>query len=160
MDETEALLDRFSNPERKRKRKEEKEQKQLQRAAKNITEKQSLELVFNDPLTPQECNLLKPFLTNKLATREQLAKWIDTTTQDSIGFVSSADNSMVNFFNCSFHCEEWFQAKLLEIGFTHNKTNYNFIPLCHTVTELLAENVVGFKMACKQMMRYLEKTSV
>jgi len=165
MDEIDSLLDHFSNQERKLKRKQQTERKEAQREKqrriKNTSIKQKLDDVFNDPFSETEIMDLTPFIrpTTKV-DKTDLQLWINNFSEQDIRFIPHPESPIMNFIDCSIHCEEWLVSKLLEIGWIENKTDYKFESLCNSVSEILHETIVCFKMACKQMLRFLEFTPV
>jgi hypothetical protein len=155
-----SILDQFSNPERKLKRKKEQERREHLKRMKNVSQKENLTDVFNDPLTESEFHRLTPFVKNEKSYK-QLEYLVKNSSIKDVGFVSEPREGLLNFMKCCYHCDDWLSKKLKEIGWVENQTNYKFESLCNGVSEVVHETLVCFQMACKQMMRFQEyKTQI
>jgi hypothetical protein len=135
--------------------KKKQERKEHLKKIKNISKKENLQDVFNEPLTDSEFQRLKTFVQMDIAC-ESLQHWVKNGSIQDVNFKSEPKDGLLNFMKCCFHCEEWLLKKLQEIGWTQNMTNYKFESLCNSVSELVHETLVCFQMACKQMLRFQE----
>lgn len=108
---------------------------------------------FNLPLTREECVTLAPFVTMP-ASAEQIQSWLQC--DEVIPFVSNSTHVVMNFISCLVFCSEWLESQLKMIGWSENKTGYKPFSICHSVDDLLQETMSNFRIACKQMLRFLE----
>jgi hypothetical protein len=162
--EEENILDRFTDPVKKIKKKRKREQEETEKR-KNIcmSGKEFAKDQFNEPMTTMSYDLVKSYI-EKPPDQTFLTQRMTEVDQNDIGHQKSNSkdglSGVFDFILCAGKCMQWLDIELKKIGWKKNMTNYNPVSVSHSSSEVQEASIECFKMACKQMMRYLEKETI
>lgn len=166
-DTTDLLLESFSDPVKLGKRKINQEGKKVKRQRANVSSgKELADEKFNQPLTLLDYKNLKQNIISE-PHRSVVEKYLSTTHWSEIPYESKTKTIgdearseglyyVYEFILCASCCSKWLQERLTSIGWRVNMTGYDPVSNSHSPPELLSSTVECFKMACKQMIRFLE----
>lgn len=156
---SDCVLERFTDPVKKKKKKHKQAQHLKAQQTKNIMRgKELAQHHFNTPFTQTYIDLIQNEI-DKPQSIECLQAYVVNAKVEDIKYVSVASKDglvcVFNFIACASFCKSWLKIQLKNIGWQNNMTNYNPIAVSHSPPELLSATIECFKMACKQMIRYL-----
>jgi hypothetical protein len=163
--EEDNVLDRFTNPEKKEKRNQQKKKKLKILHEQNLMAGKEFAVEhFNNPMSVTDKLFLKDQVT-KVVTIEEVQKLLTATNEGSIGYTPANVNKkgivcVFEFIVCARKCQTWLNEQMVIIGWKQNMTNYDPITVSHSPRELIGAVMECFRMACKQMLRYLEISEV
>lgn len=148
--EISEILERFTDPERKRKRELDKSRKDRKKQLKALSiGKRLASDYFNDPIDETVYNEWLPYIHN-VPTLAQL----DVYAQVPVFTVTSQTNSIsgiLDFFANELTAREWLHKHLHDIGWTSNRTGYDPFSVSNCTAELLMAVPECYEMAVKQM---------
>jgi hypothetical protein len=155
--EDEDILDRFTDPAKKRKKKEKKELSEKEKRDKLMSAgKLKAEDCFNVSFTPEEITLYKTGQLETLPTVEYLKSCTLKNNVNDIGYkrMLRLDGiyCVLDFITAASHCTEWLDTEVRKMGWRMNMTGYNPISVSHSTEELLSATMECYKMAAKQML--------
>lgn len=157
--EDEDILDRFSDPTKKRKRKEKKDEKEEERKAKMVNAGKRFAVdEFNTPPSAEDLATWQKFVEPPLPTLldlEHLQKAAEAMTIDAIGYTSLAKTegffAVMDCLNAMVHCSTWLKDRLSRLGWKINMTGYEPTAVSHSTREILPATLECYRMAIKQM---------
>lgn len=161
-----GTLARFQDPTKRRKRREAKEKQEAEKRHK-MRERNKLyaKNCFNNVLTPLEYNVWKHELLPEHERKwraSDLATLYAQIRDNELDEVCSEEKSGDGIFSILFYfaveaeLQKWLQARLREIGWKQNMTNYHAVQACDSASELPRVFVEIYRMAIKQMQRLTE----
>lgn len=160
-DETEDVLERFTDPVKKRKRKEKKEKKEDDKRQKIVNDgKKWAKDEFNTPPTPEQLVMWNQYVDAtralSIAELERLVEESQALTTEFIEYqnLPKIDGlyAVMNCLNAFIHCGTWISKKLTEMGWKINMTGYDPVAVSHSTQEVLTATLECYRMALKQML--------
>lgn len=167
-DPDEDVLDRFSDPAKKRKRKEKKDKQDQEKKLKAVNAgKRWANDEFNTPPSPEELEIWRSFVTTPLPTLsdlESLQRDAEHMTVESLGYIPLARTDhffcVMDCLSAMHHCEAWLNERLARVGWKINTTGYEPRAVSHSTKEILPATLECYRMALKQMILLVQHSSV
>lgn len=166
-DEGEDILDRFTDPSKKRKRKEKKEKHEEEKKIKLVNAgKRWAKDAFNTPPTTDDLVLWAKFVeppVPTLADLEHLHTAAEHLTVEGIGYEPLAKTggffAVMDCLNAMVHCSGWLKDRLARVGWKINMTGYEPTAVSHSTNEVLPATLECYRMAIKQMILFVKHSS-
>lgn len=167
-DDTEDILDRFTDPVKKRKRKAKKEQQEEEKRTKLLNAgKRWARDEFNTVPTPEDLALWSSFTEAPVPTLvdlERLHADAETLTVETIGYqpLSKTDGffAVMDCLSAMVHCSAWLKERMARLGWKLNMTGYEPTAVSHSTKEVLLATLECYRMAIKQMMLWVKHSGV
>jgi len=161
MSDISDVLDRFTDPERKRKRQLDKERKtkKKQIEALSIGKLYALDF-FNHPIDTVTFKELQPYVST-VPSLDQLVALERKPLFETVAQTNDM-SSIFDFFTNELAAKEWLSTSLRAIGWTSNRTGFDPFAVSNCTAELLIAVPECHLMAVKQMrlvVQYLAQNS-
>lgn len=163
-EDVDDLLDRFTDPLKKENKKRRREEAIEQKCQKiRMSGKELACDRFNILPTADEVKILAANIIKTLDLNYIQAELQSVTSNEVIGYTPKNHKpvgleAVLEFIICSAHCQQWLTTKLQSLGVKSNITNYNPVAVSHSASEVLEATLECYRMACKQLIRYIEYT--
>jgi hypothetical protein len=142
---TSLLLDRFTDPVKKKKRKRRKEAAEAVKRQRIVEDgKRYARDCFNDPPSSEDRELWGRFYAPP--PTEYVPAPLEYETITNHGEMSC----VFDFILAAGHCAEWLRGELAAIGWKKNVTGYSPVAVSHSTNELLSATRECRDMALKQ----------
>jgi len=156
MEAREDILERFTDPTKKRKRKEKKEEAVQQKCSKICNDGKLFAVdFFNTPPTKEDVVLWETQVILPLPEIAMLEQLLVESHIDMINYTPLARLDglfcVLDFLSAADHCSNWLEKSLQKVGWKRNMTSYHPVSVSHSSKELLSATLECYKMSIKQM---------